>query len=154
MSLKEKVRAAVEKGISGDWKGIEDLVSENPQSIRYLVGMTYQADDQLRTAAVNGLALASRSQPAMIQEVARRLVWAMNEESGTNAQTAPEVLAAIARENAEVLLPMVPALTRLAGDPALHEGLAKTLRLIAERFPGEVGEGLSRGLRKRLRRGD
>ena len=72
----------------------------------------------------------------------------MNDESATNALTAPEVLEAIAAENPELLLPVVPDMTRLAADPGLHGGLARTLRTIANRCPGKVGELLGRSLRE------
>jgi hypothetical protein len=70
----------------------------------------------------------------------------MNDESATNALTAPEVLFAVANEKPEMLLPMVPDMTRLAADPGLQEGLAKTLQTIANRCPGKVGASLSRSL--------
>ena len=46
----------------------------------------------------------------------------------------------------ELLLPMVPDLTRLAADPGLQEGIAKTLKTVASRCPGKVGEILGRSL--------
>jgi hypothetical protein len=70
----------------------------------------------------------------------------MNDEAATNALTAPEVLQAIADVCPELLLPMVPDLTRLAADPGLQEGLAKTLKTVARRCPGKVGESLARSL--------
>ncbi len=94
-------------------------------AIRYLVGMSYNADPEIRKTATRGIALAARHHPKRVQEVVRRLIWAMNDESATNALTAPEVLEAIAEETPELLLPMVPDLTRLAADPGLHEGLSR-----------------------------
>jgi hypothetical protein len=76
----------------------------------------------------------------------------MNDESGTNALTAPEVIQAIAAEEPELLLPLVPDLTRLTADPGLREGLAKALKTVAEKCPGEVGARLSASLRKRFRK--
>ena len=90
--------------------------------------------------------MAARHHPKVVQDVVRRLVWAMNDESATNALTAPEVLHAIADERPELLLPVVPDLTRLAADPGLQEGLAKTLKTLADRLPGKVGEAFSRSL--------
>jgi predicted short-subunit dehydrogenase-like oxidoreductase (DUF2520 family) len=85
--------------------------------------------------------------------VIRRLVWAMNDESGTNALTAPEVLQAVAAERPELLLPVVPDLVRLAADEGLREGLASALRTVASRCPGQVGQELSESLGKRVRSG-
>ena len=67
----------------------------------------------------------------------------MNEKSGTNARTAPEVLQAIANERPDLLLPVVPELIGLAGaDPGLREGLASTLRTVARGCPGQVAQNL------------
>ena len=130
---------------------MEELVAEEPRAVRHLLGLTYHPESTKRNVAAQGLALASRYHPRLVQEVVRRLIWAMNDESGTNALTAPEVIQAIADEKPELLLPVVPDLTRLAGDPGLHEGLSAALRTVSKKCPGQVGESLSRSLRKELK---
>ncbi len=144
MSLRARIHNAVHEGLSNG--ELEKLVEGEPRAIRYLVGMSYNPDPAIRTTAIRGVALASRHHPKKVAEVARRLIWAMNDESATNALTAPEVLEAIAEENPELLLPVVPDMTRLAADPGLHEGLARALKTIAHRCPGKVGELLGRSL--------
>jgi hypothetical protein len=125
---------------------LEELVETEPRAIRYLLGMSYHSDPEIRKTAARGIALAARHHPKLVESVVRRLIWAMNDEAATNALTAPEVLFAVANEKPEVLLPMVPDMTRLAADPGLHAGLAKTLQTIATRCPGKVGASLSRSL--------
>ena len=129
---------------------LEELVQAEPRAIRYLLGLSYQEDAELRQRAARGLALASRHHPTQIQGLVRRLIWAMNDESGTNALTAPEVVAAIAEESPELLLPMVPDLVRLAGDEGLREGLARALKTVSERCPGKVGKELQASLNEQL----
>jgi hypothetical protein len=126
--------------------GIEELVSQEPRAVRYFLGMSYHSDPDVRKIAIKGIAVAARHHPELVQKIVRQLVWAMNDESATNALTAPEVLQAIADERPELLLPMVPDLTRLAADPGLAEGLAKTLKTVVRRCPGKVGKSLSRSL--------
>lgn len=152
MRLREQVKAAIEKGQEGDWSAMEVMVSEEPRAVRHLLGMTYHPEPDKRNVAARGLALASRYHPQLVGEVVRRLVWAMNDESGTNALTAPEVIRAIAEEQPEILIPMVADLTRLAGDPGLQDGLSAALRTVSARCPGKVGEKLSSSLRRRLKR--
>jgi hypothetical protein len=130
---------------------MEELVNSEPRVVRHLLGHTYHPDPVVRKVASCGLALAARHHPELIQEVARRLVWAMNDESGANALTAPEVLKTIAEERPEILLPLVPDLTRLTADPGLKEGLIATLKIISEGCPGEVGQSLAQSLNKRFR---
>jgi len=153
VNLRDQVRHAIEQGQSGQFKAMEKLVAEEPRAVRHLLGMTYHPDSDKRNVASRGLALASRHHPKLVQEVVRRLIWAMNDESGTNALTAPEVIQAIAEEQPQLLVPLVPDLTRLAGDPGLQNGLATALKIVSQRCPGKVGESLGKSLRKRFRDG-
>lgn len=144
MSLRARIHEAVRRGLmNGE---LEELVRSEPRAIRYLLGMSYNLDLEIRRTAARGVALASKHHPKLVQNVVRRLIWAMNDEAGTNALTAPEVLRAIAEERPELLLPVVADLTRLAADPGLQVGLAGTLRTVAKRCPGKVGEMLGRSL--------
>lgn len=145
MSLRKRTLIAVQSGSDDD---LEDLVSEESKSIRYLLGFTYRDDPGIRSRAACALALAAKHHPARIQSVIRQLVWAMNDESGTNALTAPEVLQAIADETPELLVPAVPDLVRLSAEPELREGLAAVLRTISRRCPGEVSRSLAESLKE------
>jgi hypothetical protein len=151
VSLRARVHEMVRVGMADG--ELEELVEREPRAVRYLVGMSYHADPEIRKTATRGVALAARHHPKLVQDIVRRLVWAMNDESATNAVTAPEVLQAIADEKPELLLPMVPDLTRLASDPGLQEGLAGTLKTIASRCPGKVGTIFSKSLNECRERG-
>jgi hypothetical protein len=135
-------------------KELEAVVADHPRSVRHLVSMSYQTDKGIRETAARGLAMAARYHKNLIQSVVRRLIWAMNDESGTNAQTAPAVLLAIALEDPELLLPVLPDIVRLAGDSGLYDGLSKTLRVVQDSCPGKIGESLSRALNQRFSGGE
>ena len=147
MSLKARTQTAVRNGSDDE---LERLVSEEPGAARHALGLTYHAERGIRKRAARAVALASRRHPSMVQNVIRRLVWAMNDESGTNAATAPEVLQAIADEKPDLLLPMLPDLVRLSADPELSEGLATALRTVSRRYPGEIGRQLAVSLNERI----
>lgn len=147
MSLKTRTHTAVRNGSEDE---LERLVSEEPGAVRHALGLMYHAERGIRKRAARAVALAARRHPAMVQNIIRRLVWAMNDESGTNAATAPEVLQAIADENPELLLPMLPDLVRLSADPELREGLAAALRTVSRRCPGEIGRQLAETFNKRF----
>lgn len=153
---KGKLRSEVEQlVVRGELEKLDALISENPRAIRYLLGLSYRPDDKIRKAAARGIALAGKHHPGLVQNVIRRLVWAMNEESGANALTAPVVLQAIAEERPELLLPMVPDIIRLAGDNALYDGLARALHMVRDGCPGKLGKSLSDALNRRIgRRGE
>lgn len=151
LSLRKLVNTAIEHGQTGDFVIMEQMVAEEPRAIRHLLGLTYHPEPRTRETAAKGLALASRYHPKLVQEVMKRLVWAMNDESGTNALTAPEVIQAIAEEEPALLIPLVPDLTRLAADPGLRDGLSAALKTVSLHCPGKVGESLSKSLRKQVR---
>ncbi|MBI4880844.1 MAG: hypothetical protein HY812_14485 [Planctomycetes bacterium] len=150
MSLREDVRGAV---LRGDARELDSLVAAEPRALRFLLGLTYQTDESTRRNAARGIALAGRHHPRLVQGVVRRLVWAMNDESGTNAATAPAVINAIAGERPELLLGAVPDLIRLAADGALHDELVAALQTVVERCPGKVGRELQDALNRRIEEG-
>ncbi len=147
MNLRTHVREMVENGKLDE---IDMLLGVEPRALRYLVSLTYRSEPEVRQVACQGVARAARYHPDLVQQVVRRLVWAMNDESGTNALTAPEVVKAIAEERPEILLPLVPDLVRLASDEGLKDGLADVLKTVTDSFPGEVGQGIQDSLNKRF----
>lgn len=149
MRLRQQVADAV---ALGNEQRIEDLVSQEVRAIRHMLGLTYSPNGHTREVAARGVAIASRHHPRLVQNLVRRLVWAMNEESGSHAVTAPAVVVAIAHEQPKMLLPMVPDLIRLAADESLREGLVKALEIVTERCPGKVGLALQRELNKYVKR--
>lgn len=148
--LREQVRRAVR---AGDLEVIEQVVSGDAHAVRHLVAMTHQSDDTVRQTACKGVGLAARFHPELMESVIRRLIWSMNEESGANGLTAPQVLEAIARERPEMILPVVPDMVRLSADDNLHDGLADAICVVVHRLPGKVGEIMSNRLQKRIEEG-
>jgi len=143
VSATTALRAAV---ASGDLAEIERLVVADKRSVRALLGLTYHADPALRDTAATGLALAARHHPDLVAEVVRRLVWAMNDESGTNAVQGPAVMRRIAEVAPALLLPVVPDLLRLTSDPGLRDELVAVVRRVAELRPGEAAMAVRTGI--------
>ena len=120
VSARELVLAAVREGRLDE---LERLGVADPRALRHLLALTYRPEVELRTAATRAIAAASHHHTELVQEIARRLVWAMNDESGTHGLNAPEVLQALAETN--------PDLLRLSVDPGLHDRLVEVVRLVA-----------------------
>jgi hypothetical protein len=149
-SLAAEVRLALAEDRADE---LARLIADEPRTVRYLLAATYQPEPGLRRRASRALGEAGRHHPQIVQNVVRRLVWAMNDESGTNALHAPQVLCAIAELVPELLLPVIPDLLRLAGEEQFHEGLAIALRTVTERCPGRVGAEVARAVGVCSRRG-
>ncbi len=149
-SLRSRIQALIERRQFDDF---EKLVAREPRAVRHLLGLTYQTDEELRTAAVRGVAIAGKYHPKHVGKVIQRLLWAIDSQSGTHAATAPAVLQAIAQEQPKLLLPVVPDLLRLTTDDELKDGLSAALQTVARQCPGEVGAELVDVIRDRLSAG-
>ncbi len=143
MSVRERVAEAVRRRRLDD---LAALVAADKRAVRYLVALSYRPEPAIRAVAARGVAIASRHHPKLVQEVARRLVWAMNDESGTHAVTAPEVLRAIAEESPQLLLPLVPSLLALTADPQLRDALVEVVRIVARPDPKAAVDGMARAI--------
>lgn len=147
MNLREQAREAA---LAERLDDLEQLVATEPRAVRYLLGFTYRPDRVLAARAARGIALAARHHPQMIENIIRRLIWAMNEESGANSLTAPIVIRALAIECPDLLVPVVPDLIRLSQDESLREELQASLRMVVEQCPGSVGEHLQASLNQQI----
>ncbi len=149
--LSQRVRQIV---ADGDLETLERLVAEDQRSIRHLMRMTHQVDERIRAAANRGMGFAARYHPEQMERIIRWLIWSMAEESGANGLFSPQVLEAIARERADLILPVVPDMVRLAGDDNLHDGLADALCVVVHTYPNKVGDIMGKRLRRRIERGN
>ena len=150
MGVRERVAEAVRLRRFDD---LVAVVAADKRALRHLVALTYRPEPGVRAAAARGVALASRLHPKLVLEVARRLVWAMNDESGTHAVTAPEVLRAIAEESPRLLQPLVPSLLGLTADPGLREALVEVVRIVARHDPKAAVDGMARAITSCERKG-
>lgn len=150
MKLRDRLKAAVK---DRDAKELEAAVAESPRCLRHLMGMTYDADSEVRAFAARGIAMAARYHPKKVKEQVERLVWSMDNRANTNAVGAPDVLLAIARETPDMLVPLVAELALLARQPELQEGIAAVLKTVSDKKPGEVGKRMSADLNEKMQNG-
>jgi hypothetical protein len=143
-NLRERVMAAIQRGRIDE---LESLLREEKPALRCLVSLSYHPDPTVRTMAARGIGLASRHHPTRVAETLRRLIWAMNEESGTNATAAPDVFRAVAEERPELLLPLLGDLMRLSADPTLHDALVEISRTVAKSDPVGAAHSVAAALR-------
>ncbi|RLB58995.1 MAG: hypothetical protein DRI34_03235 [Deltaproteobacteria bacterium] len=137
MGLKKEVSRVI---ANGSEQQLQELVEQHAGAVRHLLALTYQADSVVRERAAHGVALAGHHHPRLVRRVIERLLWAMNDESGTNAQTAPLVLRAIARETPQLLETAVPELNRAAQEDENIGGLARQVLQELGRVPEIAGQ--------------
>ena len=66
VSLRARIHEAVRGGLANG--ELEELVENEPRAIRYLLGMSYNADPEIRKTATRGIALAARHHPKRVAE--------------------------------------------------------------------------------------
>ncbi len=84
MSLKKDITACIHEDRFDD---LDALIASDSRSVRYLLGLSYQADETVRLRAARAIAMAAKYHSELIENVIRRLVWAMNDESGASKAT-------------------------------------------------------------------
>ena len=130
MGLKEQLWTVLERK---DRSGLRELVASNPRAIRHLLGWCYLRQRWIRAESIHGLVIAAEYHPRLVRRVIERLVWAMNEESGTNACFVPDVLLEIARLRPELVEPVIPELNRAAAeDQTIGKRAAAVLDLLGK----------------------
>ena len=149
-----QIRTAVRDAVaSGDMVQVEQLVASDSRTVRHLMGLTHVLESDVRNVACDGIGIAARYYPRLMESVIRRLISSMSDESGANGLTAPFVLQAIARQAPELLLDVVPKLVKLAADDNLHDGLADAICIVVHKLPGKVGRIMGDRLQKRVDEG-
>ncbi|RME28123.1 MAG: hypothetical protein D6806_03425 [Deltaproteobacteria bacterium] len=130
MGLKEQLWDVLEQK---DRSRLERLVASHARAVRYLLGWCYHERRELRAEAIRGLVMSADHHPRLVRRVVERLVWAMNEESGTNAYSAPDVLLELARSKPELVEPVIPELNRVAQeDCTIGDRASEVLQLLGK----------------------
>ena len=81
--------------------------------------------------------------PELGREVARRLIWALNDESATNGVYGIPALGQIGRHAPSLVAPHVSALARMAWDQGLRLAILEALAEVARSSPDLVAPELS-----------
>lgn len=102
---------------------------------RRLAARLWDADPAVRTAAAAAVAQLCTLAPGQLREILRRFVWALNDESGTNAAAVLPAFAAAARRCPESVAVHLGALVALLDDAGLRPGVVAVLEAVAQTAP-------------------
>ncbi len=114
----------------GDMGGLAALTGERPAVVRHLLARLWDAEPAIRRRAAEALGTAAGQHPELGLELLRRFVWALNDESGTNAGNVLGAMAAVMTELPGLAGPFVGPMVAALGDP----GLAETARVALGRL--------------------
>jgi hypothetical protein len=135
MGLKGKVMELLR---TDDVAGLERLVREDRRALRHLVGRLWDADERTRRRAAEAVGVAAEAHPDLALEVARRLIWALNDESATNGVYGLPALGEMGHHNPQVIEPLVGPIASYAWDDSLRLEVIRAMCRIAERAPEMV----------------
>lgn len=120
---------------TGDESALRGLVVSERRSVRYLLGRLWDSDDELRCRAARALGAAAAADFQLGQDLLRRLMWALNDESATNGVYAVPAFAEIGIQAPQVVAPFVAPLASYLWDEGLQPAILDALRRIAEAAP-------------------
>ena len=139
MALKDDVRALL---VSGNEPALAAAVAGDARVGRLLVARLRDVDRSVAQRASKGLGEYAARWPEATREIVRRLLWALNDESGTNGAPALAALGEIGRRAPDLIASYVPALVETVHDAGLRLDLLHALTAIAATAPGLVAPHL------------
>jgi hypothetical protein len=139
MRLSEEVMELLRQGRETE---LIERAATSARLVRPLLARLYDPDEEIRDRAARVLGHAAAAHPDLGREIARRLVWALNDESATNGVYGIPALGQIGRRAPDLVAAHVPALARMAWDHGLRLAILDALTEVARSSPRLVAPEL------------
>lgn len=117
-------------------------VTEEARLLRFLVGRLWDPAPAIRARAAKAIGVGVRAHRDLGRDLARRFMWALNDESATNGVYTIPALGEMGRQDPELMAPFVGPLAWLAWDDGLRVEVLRALSVIARSAPELVREHL------------
>ncbi len=118
-----------------DYDSLEKMLTEKPQLVRRLIGYLYDPDESLRTSAARSFGIAAKILPMdKLKDLIRRMMWMLNDESGSSCWHVPYALGEIGYTNYEAIKDFLGCLEHYTKDPdhTLSKGVKDAFARIEE----------------------
>ena len=138
MGIGKEVRELLQQGRE---ETLTELALADSRALRPLVGRLWDSDSTIRNRAARVVGRAAAIHSDLGEDVIRRLMWALNDESGTNGVYGIPALGEIGRCAPDLLAAHVPGLVAMSQDDGLRLEILRALAALAESAPSLlVGE--------------
>lgn len=141
MSLREEVNLLLSEN---KYDQLVERALQNRGVIKYLFRPLYHPYGVQRWQAIEALgrlteAMAAKN-PEAVKEILRRLLWSMNDESGSASWSAPETIGEIIYRSPELFKEFIPIVVNASEEEIFHRGIAWALGRIGQKRPDLVAE--------------
>jgi hypothetical protein len=136
-ALRQEIRTLLQEG------NFPELVAlagrENPVT-GLLLQFLYDPHDPLHWRALEGLGHVAHGHPRQVQKIIGRLLWLLNEDSGSFGWGAAAALGEIGRHELSVVADIIPMFCGFLEEPFSRAPMLWGIGRLAEVHPGELDE--------------
>jgi len=135
VSFKSEVRALL---LQADWDGLKERMVEDRRLVSALNRLLYDAEALVRWRAVTGLGLVTREDPFLVELVVGRLLYTLNDDSGSIGWFAPQALGEICANEPDLVEDTFRVVLSSVKLEAFREGVLWAAARVAEVRPDLV----------------
>lgn len=121
-----------------DWAAITAMAAEDGSLLTLLLQYTFAPDSLLCWRATEAIGEVAVQQPKQVALLIPRLLWSLNEDSGSFGWGAAAVLGEIGRRNYSLVADIIEVLRHLVTDVFAREGMLWGLGRLAQSHPEAV----------------
>jgi hypothetical protein len=125
-----------------DFQGLTDLAGKNTGVAAILMQFFYDPGDLLHWRALEGLGYVAGSHPAQVGKLINRLLYLLNEDSGSNGWGAAAALGEIGRHQVSLVQEIIPMFVGFLEEPFSREPMLWGVGRMAEEHPQLLEEVL------------
>ena len=137
--LREQIVALLKEG---NFSGLTELAGREAGVAAILMQFFYDPGDLLQWRALEGLGHVAGSHPEQVQKVINRLLYLLNEDSGSNGWGAAAALGEIGRHQVSLVKEIIPMFVGFLEEPFSQEPMLWGVSRMAERHPELLNEVL------------
>ena len=136
-ALRQEIRTLLEKG---NFPELVALAGEEKQVADRLLQFLYDPHDPIQWRALEGLGHVAHGHPQQVQKVITRLLWLLNEDSGSFGWGAAAALGEIGRHELPVVADIIPMFCGFLEEPFSRAPMLWGIGRLAEVHPEALGE--------------
>ena len=141
MSSRAVLRRKIQTFLNeADYSELVDLAGREPAVTPLLLQFLYAPQDLLSWRALEGLGNLARGHPAQVRKIIHRLLWLLNEDSGSFGWLAAAALGEIGRNRLSVVQEIIPMFCGFLEEDFSRGPMLWGVGRLAEVHPGEAEE--------------